>query len=141
MTTTTQTTQVEPGQRIDPTRQLAGIDRPTRRAVLVEQLPGRPPRRIDGLTIGAPQITSDPPHDGEVHPDADEVLYLISGAMTVRLELPDGHREVELSAGEALVVRQGVWHKVTTKEPGQLLHITPGPNGDARIPAQTGSRA
>jgi len=89
--------------------------------------------RIDGVTIGAPEITSDAPHDGEVHPDGDELLYLISGAMSVRLELPEGERHVGLDAGDALVIPQGVWHKVTLREPGQLLHITPGPNGDARL--------
>ncbi len=137
----TTTTEIQPGQRIDPTRHVVGIDRSTRRALLVEQVPGRPPQRIDGLTIGAPQITSDAPHDGEVHPDGDEVLYLISGAMSVRLELPDGDHHVDMAAGDALVVPQGVWHKVTMQEPGQLLHITPGPNGDARVSAQTGTQA
>ncbi len=137
----TTTTEIEPGQRIDPTRQVVGIDRTTRRAVLVEQEPGRPPRRIDGVTIGAPLLTGDAPHDGEVHPDGDEVLYLISGAVSVRLELPEGDQHIDLAAGDALVVPRGVWHKITMNEPGQLLHITPGPGGDARVPTQPRSQA
>jgi mannose-6-phosphate isomerase-like protein (cupin superfamily) len=131
------TNEIQPGQPIDLTREVVGIDRTTRQAALVEQVPGRPPQRIDGLTIGAPQVTRDAPHDGEVHPDGDEVLYVISGAMSVRLELSDGHRHVDMTAGDALVVPQGVWHKVTMREPGQLLHITPGPNGDARVISQS----
>ena len=138
---TTITTEIEPGQRIDPTHQVLGIDRMTRRAVLVEQEPGRPPRRIDGVTIGAPLLTGDAPHDGEVHPDGDEVLYLISGAVSVRLELAGGDQHIDLAAGDALVVPRGVWHKITMKELGQLLHITPGPGGDARVPAQPRSQA
>ena len=137
----TTTTEIEPGQRIDPTRQVIGIERATRRAVLVDQEPGRPPRRIDGVTIGAPQLTGDAPHDGEVHPDGDEILYLISGAVSVRLELPDGDQHIDLATGDALVVPQGVWHKITLRRPGQLFHITPGPDGDARVPTKLGSQA
>ena len=125
--------EIEPGQRIDLTREVVGIDRTTRRAALVAQTPGRPPRRLDGFTLGAPQITGDAPHDGEMHPDGDEILFVISGAMSVRLELPDGDRHVDLAGGDALVVPQGVWHKVTMHEPGQLLHLTPGPSGEARV--------
>jgi mannose-6-phosphate isomerase-like protein (cupin superfamily) len=67
-----------------------------------------------------------------MHPDGDELLFLVSGAVSVRLELPDGDRTVDLGAGDALVVPQGVWHKITLREPGRLIHITPGPHGDAR---------
>ena len=84
------THEIEPGRLIDLTAEVVGLDRSDRLARIVEQQPGRPPRRIDGLTIGAPQITGDAPHDGEMHPDGDELLYLISGAVTVTLELPDG---------------------------------------------------
>ena len=137
----TTTTEIAPGQRIDPTRQVVGIDRSTGRAVLVAQAPGRAPERIDGLTIGAPHLTGDAPHDGEVHPDGDEVLYLMSGAVSVRLELPGGDQHVDLAAGDALVVPRGVWHRVTMVEPGQLLHVTPGPNGEARAKAPGGEQA
>jgi mannose-6-phosphate isomerase-like protein (cupin superfamily) len=126
------TQDIEAGRRIDLAREVVGIDRRERRARLVDQVAGRPPQRIDGFTIGAPQIAGDPPHGGEMHPDGDELLYLVSGAVTVTLELPDGDTQVELGPGDAVVVPQGVWHQVTTREPGQLIHITPGPNGDAR---------
>lgn len=125
------THEIQPGERIDLTSQVLGFDA-SRRACLVEQVPGRPPQRIDGFTVGAPIITRDAPHDGEVHPDGDELLYLASGAVTLLLELEDGHKTVELVAGDAVVVPQGVWHKITLREPGQLIHITPGPHGDAR---------
>jgi mannose-6-phosphate isomerase-like protein (cupin superfamily) len=126
------TQDIQPGRRIDLAREVVGIDRADRRARLVDQVAGRPPQRIDGFTVGAPQIAGDPPHGGEMHPDGDELLYLVSGAVTVTLELPDGDTQVELGAGDAVVVPQGVWHQITTREPGQLIHITPGPNGDAR---------
>ncbi len=123
---------IEPGRRIDLSCEVVGLDRADRRARLVEQTPGRGPQRIDGVTIGAPMLTGDPPHDGEMHPDGDELLYMVSGAVTVRLELAEGERTIDLGAGDAIVVPQGVWHKVTLREPGRLIHITPGPSGEAR---------
>jgi len=126
------THEIEPGRVIHLAEEVVGLDRADRRARIVEQQPGRPPRRIDGVTIGAPRITGDAPHGGEMHPDGDELLYLIAGAVTVLLELDDGDRLVDLSKGDAIVVPKGVWHKITMRQPGQLLHITPGPNGDAR---------
>jgi len=129
------THEIEPGRRIDLGRELVGIDRADRRARIVEQ-PGGPPQRIDGFSIGASELSANAPHDGEMHPDGDELLYLISGAATVTLELTDGKRSVDLKAGGAVVVPQGVWHQITMREPGRLIHITPGPNGDARpLPA------
>jgi mannose-6-phosphate isomerase-like protein (cupin superfamily) len=128
----TTTHEIQPGRRIDLSREVVGISRTDRRARLVEQ-PGGPPKRIDGFTVGAPNITGDAPHNGEMHPDGDELLFLVSGAVTVRLELPEGVTTVDLSGGDAVVVPQGVWHLITMREPGRLVHITPGPNGDARF--------
>jgi mannose-6-phosphate isomerase-like protein (cupin superfamily) len=128
----TTTHEIEPGRRIDLSREVIGFGA-DRRARIVEQQPGRPPRRIDGFTVGGPELTGDSPHDGEMHPDGDELLILLSGAATVRLELPDGDRHVDLGPGDALVVPQGTWHLVTTREPGRLIHLTPGPNGEARL--------
>jgi mannose-6-phosphate isomerase-like protein (cupin superfamily) len=125
------THEIEAGRRIDLAREVVGLGRSDRRARLVEQT-GGPPQRIDELTVGAPELTGDAPHDGEMHPDGDELLYLISGAVTLILELADGDRLVDLGAGDAVVVPKGVWHKITMREPGRLIHITPGPNGDAR---------
>ncbi|MDT5081597.1 MAG: hypothetical protein QOJ80_6234 [Mycobacterium sp.] len=129
----TTTQEIPPGRRIDLTREVVGFDRADRRARLVDQVAGRPPQRIDGFTIGAPHVAGDPPHDGEMHPDGDELLYLVSGAAMLTLELSGGNTQVDLRAGDAIVVPQGVWHLITSLETYQLIHITPGPNGDARL--------
>ena len=125
------THEIEPGRVIDLGREVVGIMRADSQARIVDQ-PGGPPKRIDGYSIGAPELTGDAPHDGEMHPDGDELLFLVSGAVTVKLELADGDRTVELGAGDAIVVPKGVWHKVTLREPGRLIHVTPGPSGEAR---------
>ncbi len=97
----------------------------------IESKPG-PPVRIDGYSIGAPFMTREPPHAGEMHPDGDELLLLLSGRVTVVLEDEDPPRRVALEPGMALVVPRGVWHKVLLDEPSRLLHVTPGPGGEHR---------
>jgi mannose-6-phosphate isomerase-like protein (cupin superfamily) len=125
------TTTIQAGKPFDLSDSTVGLSRTTGEASFIEWVAG-PPRRIDGYTVGAPYLTGDPPHDGEMHPDADELLFLVSGRVLVRLELPDGEQTVEVKAGQALVVPRGVWHKIMLQEPGQLVHITPGPGGEHR---------
>ncbi len=108
------------------------------RAELTESAPG-PPQRIDGYTVGAPFMSQPAPHLGEMHPDGDELLFVVSGRVSVLLEEGGTQQErgteraVELRPGQALVVPRGVWHRVVPEEPSQLVHITPGP-GDGHRP-------
>ena len=88
-----------------------------------------PPKRIDGISVGIVTLDKSPPHGGEVHPDGDEILYLISGKLRV---VGDTSPPLELDAGQACVVAKGEWHKVEVLEPAQLVYVTPGPNGDHR---------
>lgn len=125
------TTEIPAGTPIDLSRQVVGLESATGRAVLVEQ-PGGPPRRIEGYTVGAPWVEGDPPHGGEMHPDADELVYLVSGRIQMVLELDDGERVLDLEPGQAVVVPRGTWHQIFSIEPGQIIHITPGPGGQAR---------
>jgi mannose-6-phosphate isomerase-like protein (cupin superfamily) len=128
----TRTKEIAEGVPFDLSEQTVGLDRETGRASLMVWEGGGPPPRIAGYTVGAPIMTRDAPHAGEMHPDADEVLYLISGSIKVRLELDSGDHTVDVVPGQALVVPRGVWHKVTLQEPSQMIHITPGPGGDHR---------
>jgi mannose-6-phosphate isomerase-like protein (cupin superfamily) len=97
-----------------------------------------PPLRIDGYTIGAiPNVEGPGPHGGEVHPDGDEFLYVVSG--TMNLILDDGDERavgvettVVLRSGDAYVVPRGVWHRLESDEPSYLIHVTPGPHGGHR---------
>jgi hypothetical protein len=120
------------GVPFDPAQETVGLAT-TGEARFMAHTDGPPPR-LDGYTVGAPVITHDPPHAGEMHPDGDEVLFVFSGRFHVSLELdaePEP-RKVELRAGDALVVPRGVWHLVEVQEAGRLVHVTPGPGGDHR---------
>jgi len=103
----------------------------------IEPEPGKPPIRFDGFTVGAPCMTESAPHRGELHPDGDELLYLISGRVDVVLD--DGDLEnvgvesvTTLKPGEAFIVPKGVWHRVDVLEPSHFVHITPGPGSGHR---------
>jgi mannose-6-phosphate isomerase-like protein (cupin superfamily) len=62
----------------------------------------------------------------EMHPAGDEVVCLLSGAIDVVLDEPDGERIVSLEAGQTCIVPRGVWHSAAVREPGDTLHITRG---------------
>ena len=123
--------EIRPGEAFDLSKETVGLERTTGRAWFMDWGERGPPR-IDGYTVGAPWISSEPPHAGEMHPDADELLYLVSGRVRVRLELEDGERDIELGPDQALVVPRGVWHRILIDEPGRLVHVTPGPRGEHR---------
>jgi mannose-6-phosphate isomerase-like protein (cupin superfamily) len=116
-------------RRIDPARCAFDIHRDlsvTARA----RKPG-PPERIDGMTLGLVSMTGDAPHGGEVHPDGDEILCVLSGRIRVTCDsAPDA--PLELGPGDACIVPKGEWHQVHVVEPARFLHVTPGPNGDHR---------
>ena len=119
---------------VDPTRFSFDIHRDLSIRMRKRQ-PG-PPQRIDGMTLGIVTMKGDAPHGGEVHPDGDEILYVISGKVRVTTDSePDA--ACVLEPGDACIVPAGEWHKVSVLEETQLLHVTPGPNGDHR-PIDTG---
>ena len=61
-----------------------------------------------------------------MHPEADEVVYLVSGAAVMLLEQPGGVQEVPLSGRAAVVVPKGTWHTAKVSEPCRMLFITMG---------------
>jgi quercetin dioxygenase-like cupin family protein len=95
------------------------------------RLPGPPPR-VDGHLLALTSLEHSPPHLGERHLDGDELIYLISGEVTVVIEAPRGDQRHTLAPGDALIVARGLWHRLEVARPARLVHLTPGPSGEHR---------
>jgi mannose-6-phosphate isomerase-like protein (cupin superfamily) len=63
----------------------------------------------------------------EMHPEGDELHYLVSGALDLVLE-HDGGRDdvVALRAGDSAMVGRGVWHRFVVNEPAVGIAVTFG---------------
>lgn len=94
-----------------------------------ERKPG-PPECVNAMTLGIVDMDKSAPHGGEMHPDGDEFLHVISGEVRITSDSSPG--AIILRAGDSCIVRANEWHKVDVMSPTKLLHLTPGPNGDHR---------
>jgi mannose-6-phosphate isomerase-like protein (cupin superfamily) len=80
----------------------------------------------DGLVFGAFDFASSRDlHSStqEMHPAADEVLLLVSGALEIVLDEGATQRVIALTAGQAAIVPRGVWHHLEMREPGRLVFV------------------
>ena len=64
-------------------------------------------------------------NEWEMHPGGDELLYLLTGALDVVFDEPDGEQGFGLRGGQACLVPRGVWHRLVVRQPSDLLFITP----------------
>jgi mannose-6-phosphate isomerase-like protein (cupin superfamily) len=78
-----------------------------------------------GWLMAAFHMTEDP-QAWEMHPEGEEILYLVSGGMDIVLEDEAGDRVVQLKPGTACVVPRGVWHRQVLAGPCDLLALTYG---------------
>jgi mannose-6-phosphate isomerase-like protein (cupin superfamily) len=92
------------------------------------QTPGPPPR-LDGYSIGIWETDRPAPHNGEMHPDGDELIIVLEGTVVVEY---DGRGGVSVGAGQAHIVPRGVWHRVLPQGNCRLLYATPGPSFEVR---------
>jgi len=82
---------------------------------------------VAGLLVGEASMSESSRHGGERHLDSDELVYLVSGAVRVCLETQGAEwTEVPLQAGDAVVVPQGVWHRLLVDEPSRMLFLSGG---------------
>lgn len=81
----------------------------------------------EGYLVTRSRATEDWPH-WEMHPEGEELVVLLSGALD--LVLDDGKRQwrVPLRPGErsTWLNRRGVWHRAEVHEPSELLFVTAG---------------
>lgn len=71
----------------------------------------------------------------EMHPEGDEMVYLLEGHVRLLLDLPAARRELEMQGRGAVVIPMGVWHTAKVMAPSRTLHITLGRRTQHR-PAQ-----
>jgi uncharacterized cupin superfamily protein len=63
----------------------------------------------------------------EMHPNGDEIVYLLAGSATFVLEQTQGNVAIELKKPvEYVLVPKGTWHTAKIREPCQILFVTPG---------------
>lgn len=70
----------------------------------------------------------------EMHPSGDEILFLVSGALTLVLDEGGEERPIELTAGKLAIVPRGVWHTARMSRACLLLALTDG-HGTEHRPA------
>jgi mannose-6-phosphate isomerase-like protein (cupin superfamily) len=68
----------------------------------------------------------------EMHPEADEVVYLLEGHVELLLQLPEGLRSQRIEGRGAVVVPRGIWHTARTNAPCRMLHLTMGKGTQTR---------
>ena len=70
----------------------------------------------------------------EMHPNAEEFVYLLSGEAIFKLRAEAGITNVHLKGRGALVVPRGVWHTAHVPVPTRMLFVTMG-SGTQHRPA------
>ena len=98
---------------------------------VIEELASQPPGtflslvEFNGASLGACGITGVSPV-WEMHPDTDELFYVIEGEFEMTLLLEDGPSHHVAGAGSTFSVPKGVWHKPAAPNGCKFLFLTPG---------------
>lgn len=86
---------------------------------------------VDGWTVATFHVETDAEvHSDmwEMHPSGEELVSVLSGSARIYLrpETVDGAADfVRLTAGNAVVVPRGRWHRIELDEPSDLMSIGP----------------
>jgi mannose-6-phosphate isomerase-like protein (cupin superfamily) len=63
----------------------------------------------------------------EMHPKGDEIVCLLSGAVTFILEREGGNQAIDLTeSGAYVIVPKGTWHTAKARAASRMLFITAG---------------
>jgi hypothetical protein len=91
-----------------------------------------------GYLVGAFRMDADTDH-WEMHPNGDEIIQLLSGAVDFILREGGGERRIELRGHAACIVPRGAWHRIVVHAPSEILFTTFG-IGTAHEPVEGGKR-
>jgi mannose-6-phosphate isomerase-like protein (cupin superfamily) len=88
---------------------------------------GAYPELGSGWLVAALPMRADWTH-WEMHPEGEEILTLISGALDLIVEErgASSARTVPMRAGEPFVMPRGAWHRAVVHEPSLMFGITWG---------------
>ena len=95
-------------------------------------LPAEEMRRFDAGWLITEFVCEDDWANWEMHPEADEFVYLLSGDVALVLELPTGTATIRLSDRGAVVVPRGVWHTARVFATSRMLFVTRGAGTEHR---------
>ncbi len=62
----------------------------------------------------------------EMHPNGEEIVYLLSGAMDLILEKNENRETIELREKGLVVIPRQTWHTAKVLKPSKMLIITLG---------------
>ena len=68
----------------------------------------------------------------EMHPNGDELVYLLAGSVDLMLEQPQGVAVLAMRGTGAVVVPRGIWHTAKVLLPSRMLHVTLGAGTQTR---------
>lgn len=89
----------------------------------------------DGWLVGVYEMDDDMTHE-EMHPNGDELHFLVSGRVDLVLapdDAPGGRTAViRMTPGTSAAVPAGIWHRFLVHEPARGLAITAGRGTDHR---------
>lgn len=78
-----------------------------------------------GYLMGAFRLERDSDH-WEVHPQGDEIIQLLSGAVDFIFREPAGERRVALRGQATCIVPRGMWHRTAVHAPSEIVFTTWG---------------
>ena len=80
---------------------------------------------VEGRLVSLHNFTADW-DSWEMHPEGEEVVICLDGAMVIVQEIEGGLREVALGAGDYAINPRGVWHTANVADHARVLFITAG---------------
>jgi mannose-6-phosphate isomerase-like protein (cupin superfamily) len=81
--------------------------------------------QFNGSNVGACNITGTSPI-WEMHPDTDELFYVLDGEFEITLLKDDGMEHFVAPAGSVFSIPKGLWHKPAAPQGVKLIYLTPG---------------
>ena len=81
--------------------------------------------RFNGHAVGACRVNGVSPV-WEMHPDTDELFYVVEGEFEITLLLPEGPEFHNIGPGTLFVVPRGIWHRPGAPGGASFIYLTPG---------------